>query len=342
MGTFEPEWEQMAKRAVTELRSVYLIHSEDEYLLESALARLRASFSEALADDASDAISTTTFGPGDAGATEIVFACNTLSFLEARRLVVVRGAELMDDDEQQVLADYMSDPNPATVAVFVMLKPGKKKPLLFHAAEKLGLVNEYPVPKKSDYPEQVIRMFADLGKRAGRDAARTLVDAVGYDLRGLDTEVHKIATYLGAIEHVTEADVREVVETVADISVFELVDHLSERRAADALRALQRLVSQSEDPNAILGGILWRLRQLVAVRAGIDRGDNPDAAASAAGMAPWQYKRLLGPARRYSAAELDRAMVGAAELDAVLKRTSGNASLRALELWMIEMCGTSR
>ncbi len=159
---------------LSDLKPVYLIHGQEDLLLEQAVDRLKSRFAAVGDLD----YNLKTFDGETADGYEIVASANTLPFMSERLLVVVRKADRLKTDDLNVIADYAADPNPATSLVLVAKKIAKNM-RVYKAIDALGGVAEYKPPSKREYPKTVVEMFAHHGKRVGIEGAEVLVRAVG-------------------------------------------------------------------------------------------------------------------------------------------------------------------
>lgn len=318
---------------VSRLKSVYLIHGSEDLLLEAALARLKGMVSAGVDLDFDMA----SFDGDSANAHDVVASCNTLPFLSERRLVIVRHVDRMPKDGLDTLAAYCADPSPTTILVLVAEKFAKNLKL-YKAVDKLGGVAEYKPPRKAEYPAEVVKLVEERGRTMPLAAAELLVDAVGYDLRRISVEIDKLVSFAGARTALTRVDVEEVVSDTAETSVFEFTDALANRDCAGALRLLADLLGQGESIHGIHALSLRTLRDLIATRALLDRGQGSAAEVSRVlGRPDWQVKRLPGQARAFSAGELVELLRAAAKGEAEMK-TSREPRL-VFERWVVKFCG---
>ena len=82
-----------------DLKPIYLILSEQDFLLRQALDRLRARVGEVADLD----FNLETFEGDSASADAIVAACNTLPFASDHRLVVVNSVDRLSKDATETL-----------------------------------------------------------------------------------------------------------------------------------------------------------------------------------------------------------------------------------------------
>jgi len=271
-----------------------------------------------------------------ADASVVVAAANTLPFASERRLVVVRGVDKMNAAGQAILAQYVKDPAP-TACLVLVAKKLRRDSKLFKAVDALGGAAEYKAPRKSEYPAWVVELFKTKGRTLSMDGAVALVRAAGRDLRRLETEADKILAYAGARTELTRDDIVSVVVATAPVSIFDFLNALGTRECAPALELLGDLIADGQDISGVHAMTVRQLRTLVSTRAILDRGGSPNEVARGVGMADWQARSAIEQARRFSAAELSRALRGAATLDARIK--TGQGDPRTLfEVWVVELC----
>lgn len=321
----------MSAEDLKDLKPVYLIWGAEELLLEEAVDRLR----QRLAKVADLDYNLHVFDGETADVDDIVNSANTLPFMSERKLVVVKRADRLDAAASGRLADYAEDPAEHTCLVLVAEKVDKRQ-RLFKVVDAAGGTHEYSPPKRGEYPARVVAMFGAKGKRIGIEGAEVLVEAVGRDLRRLAVEVGKVCAYVGDAGTLTREDVERVMSLTAPTSVWEYLDAIGTRDAREALRLLADLMDEGESPLGVWALTVRHLRQLVAARALLDRGEGTGAIMREVGMADWQARKIEGQARRFEPAELNAAVRAAAATEAEMK-TSRDARL-ALENWVIGTC----
>lgn len=317
-----------------DLKPVYLIYGSEALLLDRAVARLR----ERLAKVADLDFNFDQFDGAGASADSVIGAANTMPFMSERRLVVVRDVDRMAADEQAKLAEYAKDPSEQTCVVLVATKIPKNS-RLYKAVAAAGGVSEYSAPRRSEYPAAVAGLFKEKGRQVGSDAAELLVEAVGRDLRRLATEVDKIVAFSGDAKTLSREDVEAVLATAAPTSVFDFTDALGSRDARRAMRLLAGLLSEGEALLGVNAMAVRHVRNLLSVRALIDRGDSGGGIAREVGLADWQVRKLARQAQRFSVDELVAALRDAAAAEAEMK-TSRDGRL-AFERWVLRVCGAA-
>lgn len=322
----------VAVKSIEALKPVYLIYGDEELLLDRALHRLK----ERIAEVADLDFNYEGFDGENADAFAVIAAANTLPFGSEKRLVVVRSVDRMNAAGQSALAEYAKDPALTACLVLVATKM-RKDSRLFKAVHALGGDAEYRAPKKNEYASWVVDLFASKGRRLSMDGADALVRSVGRDLRRLETEADKIVAYAGERADLSREDVSSVVTETAPTSIFDFLNAVGARDCTQALRTLDSLIDDGQDPNGVLAMTVRHLRSLIGARAVLDRGGTQAQVAREVGMADWQARNAIEQARRFSAAELTGALRSAAALDARLKSGQGDPRVN-LEMWLVDLC----
>jgi DNA polymerase-3 subunit delta len=324
----------VATASLNDLKPVYLIYGSEELLLERAEKRLH----DRLAAVADLDFNYETFDGAAATAVDVINAANTMPFLSERRLVIVRNVDKLDSAALERLAAYARDPAPYTCLVLVATRIAKNTKL-YRAVAATGVAYEYAAPKRNEYAGEVVRLLKERGKTIAMPTAQLLVDVVGRDLRRLDVETSKLATYVADAERVSADDVKAVAAASAEASVFELSDAVGERDVTRALRVLRRLLDAGETPLGVEATLARHVRALIGARALADRGVSPDAMAPEIGMAPWQARNAAKQASRYQPKELSAALRGLASAEEEMKTSPTDAGL-VIERWIVNTAGT--
>lgn len=321
----------MAGADLSDLKLVYLIHGSEELLLDRAVRRLRERLSAVADLD----FNMESFDGAAASAEQVINAANTMPFMSEKRLVIVRDVEKMSADDLASLAEYARDPAPYTCLVLVATKINRGSKL-YRAVDKLGGSYEYAAPKRYEYPQRLAELFSEHGKRIAPAAAAAMVDAVGRDLRRLDSETDKVVAYVGDRTEVTREDIDAVVSAGAPTSVFDYLAAVGARDTAGALRLLGGVL-QSESVLGVQAMTVRHIRALVGARALMDRQVRVEQMASELGLAPWQVKNTVEQAANFAPAELSKALRALAKVEAEMKSSPAEEAGLELERWVVEV-----
>jgi DNA polymerase-3 subunit delta len=216
----------------------------------------------------------------DASATpaEVVTAASTLGFFSQGRVIGIRDwkpllpsggrrgrAKAAADDPALAAATALSYmPDVAQLLLLAAATVPATNPLLKLAQQK-GEVRSFARLRWRDLLDWSSRRAREIGLVLDNRAVRALVDAAGDDLRLIDSELTKLATY-AAGERLTEADVRALVPDTAEHQVWDLTDSLLGNPGRAAIE-LDRALGAGEPPGRLSYMLVRHLRLVLAASA---------------------------------------------------------------------------
>lgn len=156
---------------------------------------------------------------------------------------------------------------PNTFAI-VTLSP-MPSPNLLNTLNTLALLVPIPKLRPQDLGEFVQMLAEQIGVQITKDGASELIERVGNETRQLANEIEKLALIVGADGRITADLVRQLVPSLA-MDVFNLVNAVTEGNASTALKVLERLLHQREQPMKILGLLARQFRLLLQARLLLD------------------------------------------------------------------------
>jgi DNA polymerase-3 subunit delta len=155
-----------------------------------------------------------------------------------------------------------------------------------------------------------------IGGQISEDAARSLVEAVGNDLRELAAACSQmVADTPGRID---ETAVARYHRGRAEVSGFAVADQAVEGHLAGALEQLRWALATGVAPVLITSALAQGVRSLAKV-GGAPRSLRGAALAKELGMPPWKIDRVQRQLRGWSPEGVARAVGAVAEADADVK-----------------------
>ncbi len=304
---------------------VYLLTGSDRPKIDTALGRLRRHFPPG---------STELRSALDTSGDDAVGLCNAGSLFGDARLVVVSEIDGVKADrgrrggwkaaDAEAVAAYLAAPAPGTTLALVAeeLKPSTA---LWKACAKAGTVLAFDVAK-GKLAEWVSKQLVERGVRPEPDAVSALVTLVGDDLRRLEFEIDKVATWADG-EPIGEREVSALVAPNADVPGYELTEAWGSREVGRTLELSETLFER--DPKArrdvaprLAGALTSHLGRLRAIKALAAEGVGSKEAAARLKLNPYYAGKLYRQAERFSEEELDEAVLRLAALDGALKGQS--------------------
>lgn len=312
---------------------VYVFSGEEDFFFRQGLALLRKRLEREGAEFERISLEGT-----DQTAEQVLDEFQSLGFLGRRKLVVLReGWELLEQKASQ-WEELFARSGPHVLAV--LESRWEARSALAQRVRAQGSVIECRRPKDWDVPTWLRKRAREKGIEISPEAVQELVSRTGNRLLLLDSALDTLLAYVGERQTIERADVLELCPADRAARAFALVDAVSRRDEKAALGILGDLYRAGEDPQRLLGLLLWHFRRLAAA-CGKDKdswsdswgGGRPDRFAELAARTP--ARRSIGGGGEPRA--VGRAVSALLEADGAAK--SGlYAGEFALELAVLKLC----
>lgn len=254
-------------------------------------------------------------------------AVNSLPFLTARKLVVLR-----EPGKQKAWAEGIADilKGVADTTDLIIIEPKLDKRLSYYKTLK----------KETDFREFIELDGQGLARWAGEYAkaqggtlstadARLLVDRLGPNQQLLQQELDKLLTY---DPQISKAGIELLTEPMPQSTVFELLDAAFAGRTKRALELYNEQRALKVEPQAIIAMLAWQLHVLALVKAADKR--SVDDIAREARLNPFVVRKSQGLARNLTLSQLKRLVADLLDIDSKLKSVSIDAD-EALRLYLL-------
>jgi DNA polymerase-3 subunit delta len=239
---------------------IVLISSQDELLATESAQEAAAKVSADAEHVSIDAEA------GLDGLEEALFAG---SLFASERVVVVRNAEsLTKSGIERLAAALHRDGLPSIVVVVAVSErsPNQLLSSLHDVAETRKLAR----PRRGELAAWVNKRMKAAGLAAGRDAATTLVEAVGESLRDLAQAVDQLALR-GKSGRLERDDILEHFALSAEQPIWVLFDAIVRHEGPKAFESLGRLLAAGDSPLPVLGAIVSQVRGVMRAKGLIER-----------------------------------------------------------------------
>lgn len=308
---------------------LYVLCGEEDYLREQFLLELKKLCLPGGEDD----FSYHRFDGSTLELHALADAVDAVPFLTDRTLLEVRGYDtnrLSESDAKRFLAITEDLPDYCTLVLVMdtaFTLDGRLK--VSKALQKQGRVLRFQGQDSSTLVKWVARRFAAVEKRITVPDAEYLIMITGGLMNRMIPEIEKVGAYARS-EVITRADIDAVAQKVPDAVVFEMTDLIAERRGDAVMQKLAELLSdKNNEPIALLAAVGNQMRRLYAAKcAQAERLSGVEAMALCGVKYDFIVRKLTQSARRFSLAQLERAVELCAETDYAMKRAgTDNAEL---------------
>ncbi|WP_103563498.1 DNA polymerase III subunit delta [Actinomadura rubteroloni] len=239
------------------------------------------------------------------------------SLFGGAKVIVLRAAQDLGKDLSAEVLKYAK--NPAEDVYLVAVHHGGAKGKAFADGLAKAGARKIACPKVTKAGERVDFIRTEIRRVGGKisaDAARTLLDAVGNDLRELAGACSQLVADTGG--RVDDASVARYYQGRAEVSGFNVADKAVEGNLGEALEQLRWALATGVPPVLIVSALAQGVRGLAKV-GGAPRGARAAGLAKELGMPPWKIERVQRQLRGWSGDGVARAMTAVTEADAAVK-----------------------
>lgn len=343
----------MPSAAAKSLAPVVLICGEDEFTVKQRAKEIYQQWCGELGGMDHEVIDAAVNNSGEAlkALARLREALQTLPFFGSGKAVWFQNCNFLGDERAagaqavtETLAELAQElkefPWDNVRLLFSAGKVDKRK-VFYKALEKIGTVEGYAGLSIDDrdwagQAETVaLRQLRALKKSLSDEALSELVASVGPNLRQLNSEVEKLALYVGDRANIEVNDVAAVVTRNKQARAFALGDALGDRDLPRLLRCLDEELwgmkfDSQKSEIGLLYGLITKIRAMIFLKEMLREGwikadgDYPrfkaqlervpaaalpdDKRFNPLSMNPYVLFKALPQTRRYSTAELVRAM----------------------------------
>ncbi len=304
------------------LSPLYYFYGPEKGLIEEALKRIEE---KALKPGTRD-FNRVVLDAGEDLREEILESLQFFPLHSARRLVIIRQADIIWGKSAIPYLDYLAHPNPSTCAVFI----GEKADLrtkFFQALEKKGVIVSFYPPYEKELIHWVRLQAKQLGHAISDEALSLLLERVGPHLEELKTELQKLGFKRGAKESIQEEDVLAVTEDTREESPFEIPWAVGLGDWGNALRLVRKNLQQGEPPLLLLSFILRHFRLIRRSHQLRAEGASKKEVEAKLRILPLRAGRFWQQADKISSAALEQIWPLTREADRELKSSRLDKSL---------------
>lgn len=300
-----------------EPQAVYLLHGTEEYIKDRAVEKLLTLLDPSMEEFNLSKLTAPSV-------QEIIAAAEQLPLMDERRIVLVRDCPLLGDGaaegDTKALTEYLKNPNPTTVLVFLRRGKCDSRKALYKAISKAGGEVLFDPLSEQEAAKWAVSFAKRKGGTLGTAQARRLVMMTGGNLMDLASEIVKLCDYAGTAP-ITDAMLESSVIRNLEYSVFVMMEDFLAGRMQKGMEALRSTLREggSDSVFKTLGFVSSRLRLILQGRYALDRGLNPKQAAATLPGSPYAAQKAVEAAKNRKTAWLEAAVVTLSDTDHAIK-----------------------
>jgi DNA polymerase-3 subunit delta len=327
---------------------LYLFHGGESYLVDQAFGETWAKLTAGLESE----LDAEMLDP-DSSPAEVAVAAGSVGFFSSGRVVGIRNWKaLMPRPGRKSRSAKAVAADPATEAAEVLEQLPAETHLVLAAGTALaptnpvvklvkskGEVREYQRLRRGDLFNWTAQRCRQIGLSLDNAGQRLLVDAVGDDLRLLDSELEKLHIF-AAGRSIGASEVARLVPDTAEHQVWDLTDSLISDPGRAAIE-LERALAMDEPAGRLSYMLVRHLRLLLAASAAPAGAAGPAALVRAFAddgrpLAEYTIKKAIEQASRADAGRLEAIYRKAASAEAASRRGELDKDDDALRLVVMQ------
>jgi DNA polymerase III subunit delta len=308
--------EQLASHLARGLKALYTIHGDEPLLALEAADGIRAE-----ARRAGHLVRETLIVESDFDWSRLAQSGNSLSLFGDRRVVELRIPSGKPGQEGGAAIEAYCERLPADTVTLVLLPKLERQQMSaawFGAIDRRGVVVSANAVERDALPAWIAGRLARQGQKANAETLQFLSDRVEGNLIAAWQEIQKLGL-LYPQGSLAFDDVREAVLDVARYDIFDVSNAMLIGDAARLARVLDGLKGEGVAAPLVLWAIAEDIRALARVLSG--RREGKPMAQCLRDARVWGPRQdgIQRAARRVRTADLEQALLDAAELDQTIK-----------------------
>lgn len=311
---------------------LYFLFGEESYLIHQAVDRLKLLI---LNEDTID-FNFNSYYAGDVEVERVRDAVEMLPVFSSHRLIIVKDVQEWSDKDWDLLSPILQRPVNSSVFVLTATNIDKRKKHLRNLIEKAHAV-EFKRPYENQIPGWIKYIVEKESLQISEEALSLLHKCVGSHLSEIESEVKKLALYLGDRKRIEVSDVASVVSRSKEENIFDLSAAIGQNDRFAALEHLVKLLDQGQNEVGIVSLVARQMRILLQVKKGMDEGLFGARLAQAAQVPPYFLDNYIRQSKTWTKPKLEKTLAVLSETDKALKSSPLSSHLW-LENMVVEIC----
>lgn len=329
------------------IRPLYLIYGEEGYLAR----QIEKKIIDAVLQPDEQGMNLTVLDR-DPPPPELRNLVETAPFMGEKNVVIIRETGLFrsrkggseetdksDSTDRQWVEIFSNIPEYSCLLLSTREKADKRR-VVFKTVEKNGVVVPVAPLKVNEVRPWLNEQLAQFGKRMEPEAMEYFMSIIGImspiSLGFLANELEKMALYTQGRREIGLSDIQEVLSSIPEISIFTMIDRLSQKQVSRALQLLDEQLAAGEPPLKILSLLARQVRMLWQAQEMSANSRGSREIATRLGVPPFIGEKMVRQSRQFSLSALKQASLALADADLGLKTSKTDSVV--LEKIIIELC----
>ena len=259
------DYDDLEKEINTNLKSLYLLYGQEQYLIDMSVKKIKKKFDELVQGINYIVID-------ENNTEEIIPNIEMPAFGYDRKLIIVKNSGLFKKDGrkktespiQEKVSNYINENHDMLdeSVVLVFIEEEADKNSVFDAVSKYGSVCKIDELKVNQLINK-LKKICDLYEVGVSQATLNyFVENCGTNLQNLINEIRKLIEYKGKGGTIEIADINKLSIKQIESIIFDLTDNLATRKIDKSLEILDNLIYQKEPLQKILITLYGHFKKL--------------------------------------------------------------------------------
>ena len=313
---------------------VYFFHGDESYLTRLAIEKVV----ERAVDKATADFNYERFYGSDMNPDALFTSVSTPPMMATRRVILVRDLQKASLKSRERLAEYAAHPIRSTVLILaagerIRIDSRRKSPKWAASLQETAATALFWQLREPELIRWIMDTAGLKGKKITARVAYELYARIGDDLARLADELEKLAFFCGERAEIEAEDISLMTGIDKGGTVFDWVDSLAANETVKSCYIAGYLASRGESAVGSVAAAAAHFTKVARIKELLQAGKPAVEIKKELGLANWRndsLDELFGQARRYSVAQLQRALELLLKADLQLK-TSGLPDRMILE-----------
>ncbi|TQS74598.1 DNA polymerase III subunit delta [Ornithinibacillus gellani] len=318
--------------------SVCLLYGTESYFIQ----RAKTTLAESVLTKDEEAV---VYDLEETPIEDVIADVETYPFFSDRKLIIATNPvflkakpdKLAFEHELTAFERYLEQP--VDYSVFVIIAPYEKvdeRKKLVKLLKKRGTVVECNPVKPGDINQWLNQLAKAKGITIDSHAYEIFESELSGNLQMLESEVEKLALYVGEDGIVTKEIAADLISRTANSSSMMLADAVIERNLHKAISISKELQIMKEEPIALIALLAFQFRTMLRVKLLKQKGYTQQQIQRQIGAHPYVIKIAWNREGRFSMDRLKQVMDNLANTDAAMKQGKMEKNL-AFELLLYNL-----
>lgn len=273
----------------------------------------------------------------------VINACETLPFMEEKKIVVIYRANFLGDKDDggkktlyNELNNYVKNvPKTCILIVYYIFKDKREKP-----SSKLSSLDKKVTVVKGDkiygreLEGKVKNIFASKGKDIGNAELKLFCSLLPADMGIVENEIEKLCCYVLDRE-IKKEDIYALLNKKEDDDIFDLVDLIADKKVKEAISSLNELMYKGDKANEILFMVERQFKLLYKVKYSLERRMSREEICKEIKLPSFICEKLINQSNKFTLSKLLKALEICLYSEKTMKSSSLDKKIQ-MELLIIE------